>query len=182
MTPPGVVNLLERDSPALAPETKCVTDIAEIETRQGKLYLGIVLDLYDQRIMGWSIHDRQDRQIVTRALQIAVRQRQGSDEVILHSDRGSQFRSRDYQGHLAANGLICSMSAVGHCGYNAACEGLFGLLKRERIYRTNCATLDAARADVFDYIERRHNPRMRRRVARQDQKVAALLEPSVISG
>lgn len=168
MTPPGVVNLLERDFLALEPETKWVTDITEIETRQGKLYLCIVLDLYDQRIMGWSIHDRQDRQMVTRAVQMAVRQRQGSDEVMLHSDRGSQFRSRDYQGHLAANGLICSMSAVGHCGDNAACEGLFGLLKRERIYRTNCATLDAARADVFDYIERRHNPRMRRRVASQD--------------
>lgn len=182
MTPPGVVNLLERDFLALEPETKWGTDITEIETQQGKLYLGIVLDLYDQRIMGSSIHDRQDRQMVTRAVQIAVRQRQGSDEVILHSDRGSQFRSRDYQGHLADNGLICSMSAVGHCGDNAACEALFGPLKRERIYRTNCATKYAARADAFDYIERRHNPRKRRRVARQDQKVAALLEPSVISG
>lgn len=71
-----------------------------------------------------------------RAVQMAVWQRQGRDEVILHSDRGSQFRSGDYQGYLAANGLICSMSAVGHCGDNAACEGFFGLLKRERVYRT----------------------------------------------
>ncbi|HFT6995057.1 TPA: IS3 family transposase, partial [Stenotrophomonas maltophilia] len=178
VTPPGVVNLLERDFLALEPETKWVTDITEIKTQQGKLHLCIVLDLYDQRIVGWSMHDRQDRQMVIRAVQMAVWQRQGSDEVILHSDRGSQFRSGDYQGYLAANGLICSMSAVGHCGDNAACEGFFGLLKRERVYRTSYPTLDAARADVFDYIERRHNPRMRRRVARQDQKVAALLEPS----
>ncbi len=120
--------------------------------------------------------------MVIRAVQMAVWQRQGSDEVIVHSDRGSQFRSGDYQRYLAANGLICSMSAVGHCGDNAACEGFFGLLKRERIYRTSYATLDGARADVFDYIERRHNPRMRRRAAKQDQKVAALLQPSVISG
>ena len=155
---------------------------AGIITQQGKLYLCIVLDLYDQRIVGWSMHARQDRQMVIRAVQMAVWQRQGSDEVILHSDRGSHFRSDDYQGYLAANGLICSMSAVGHCGDNAACEGFFGLLKRERVYRTSYPTLDAARADVFDYIGRRHNPRMRRRVARQDQKVAALLEPSVISG
>lgn len=182
VTPPGVVNLLERDFLALEPETKWVTDITEIKTQQGKLYLCIVLDLYDQRIVGWSMHARQDRQMVIRAVQMAVWQRQGSDEVILHSDRGSQFRSGDYQGYLAANGLICSMSAVGHCGDNAACEGFFGLLKRERIYRTSYPTLDAARADVFDYIERRHNPRMRRRIARQDQKVATLLEPSVISG
>lgn len=182
VTPPGVVNLLERDFLALEPETKWVTDITEIKTQQGKLYLCIVLDLYDQRIAGWSMHDRQDGQMVIRAVQMAVWQRQGSHAVILHSDRGSQFRSGDYQGYLAANSLICSMSAVGHCGDNAACEGFFGLLKRERIYRTSYRTLDAARADVFDYIERRHNPRMRRRVAKQDQKIAALLKPSVISG
>lgn len=58
-------------------------------------------------------------------------QRQGTHEVILHSDRGSQFRGGDYQAYFAANGMICSMSAVGHCGDNAACQGFFGLLKRE---------------------------------------------------
>lgn len=182
VAPPGVSNLLERDFFALEPETKWVTDITEIKTQQGKLYLCIVLDLYDKYVPGWSMHDRQDRQMVIRAVQMAVWQRQGTHEVILHSDRGSQFRSGDYQDYLAAHNVICSMSAVGHCGDNAACEGFFGLLKRERIYRTSYPTLDAARADVFDYIERRHNPRMRRRVAKQDQKVAALLEPSVISG
>jgi len=182
LTLPGVRNRLERDFSALEPETKWVTDITEIKTQQSKLYLCIVLDLFDQRVVGWSMQHRQDRQMVIRAVQMAVWQRQESYEVILHSDRGTQFRSGDYQRYLAANSLVCSMSAVGHCGDNAACEGFFGLLKRERIYRTSYPTLDAARADVFDYIERRHNPRMRRRVARQDQKVAALLEPSVISG
>lgn len=96
--------------------------------------------------------------MVIWAVQMAVWQRQGSDEVILHSDRGSRFRSGDYQRYLAANGLICSMSAAGDCRDNAA------------------------RADVFDYIERPHNPRERRRVVRQNQKVATLLESSVISG
>ena len=94
------------------------------------------------------MHHRQDRQMVIRAVQMAVWQRQGSHSVILHSDRGSQFRSGDYQRYLAANGLVCSMSAVGHCGDNAACEGFFGLLKRERVYRMTYPTLDAARADV----------------------------------
>jgi len=93
VTPPGVVNLLGRDFLALEPETTWVTDITEIKTPQGKLYLCIVLDLYDQRIVGWSMHDRQDRQMVIRAVQMAVWQRQGNHEVILHSDRGSQFRS-----------------------------------------------------------------------------------------
>ena len=120
--------------------------------------------------------------MVIRAVQTAVWQRQGSDPVILHSDRGSQFRSRDYQNYLKGNGLVCSMSAVGHCGDNAACEGFFGMLKRERIYRTKYPTLDAARADVFEYIERFHNPRMRRRTARQDLKFSTLSQPSVVSG
>lgn len=182
VAPLGVRNWLERDFFALEPETKWVTDITEIKTDEGKLYLCIILDLFDQRIVGWSMHTRQDRQMVIRAAQMAVWQRRESHPVILHSDRGSQFRSGDYQHYLLANGLVCSMSAVGHCGDNAACEGFFGLLKRERIYRTNYPTLDAARVDVFEYIERRHNPRMRRRQAKQDLKVSTLSKPSVISG
>ncbi len=120
--------------------------------------------------------------MVIRAVQTAVWQRQGNEPVILHSDRGSQFRSGDYQKYLLANALVCSMSAVGHCGDNAACEGFFGLLKRERIYRMTYPTLDAAGADVFESIERRHNPRMRRRTAREDLKFSTLSQPSVISG
>ncbi len=182
LTPPGVRKLLERDFSALEPETKWVTDITEIKTQQAKLYLCVVLDLFDQRIVGWSMHHRQDRQMVIRAVQMAVWQRQEQHPLILHSDRGSQFRSGDYQDYLAANGLLCSMSAVGHCGDNAACGGFFGLLKRERIYRTTYPTLDAARSDVSEYIERRHNPRMRRRRVKQDQKFSAFSKQSVISG
>jgi putative transposase len=182
LTPPGVRNRLERDFTALEPETKWVTDITEIKTDVGKLYLCIVLDLFDHRVVGWSMHHRQDRQMVIQAVQMAVWQRQGHASLILHSDRGSQFRSGDYQNYLDANALVCSMSAAGHCGDNAACEGFFGVLKRERIYRMKYPTLDAARADVFEYIERFHNPRMRRRIARQDLKFSTLLQPSVISG
>lgn len=182
LAPPGVRNWLERDFTALEPETKWVTDITEIKTGEGKLYLCIVLDLFDHRVVGWSMHHRQDRQMVIRAVQMAVWQRQGNEPVILHSDRGSQFRSGDYQSYLKDNGLVCSMSAVGHCGDNAACEGLFGQLKRERIYRMSYPTLDVARADVFEYIERFHNPRMRRRQAKQDLKFSNLSQPSVKTG
>jgi putative transposase len=182
LAPPGVRNWLERDFTAREPETKWVTDITEIKTDEGKLYLCIVLDLFDHRVVGWSMHHRQDRQMVIRAVPMAVWQRQGNERVILHSDRGSQFRSGDYQNYLEAHALMCSMSAVGHCGDNAACEGFFGLLKRERVYRMRYPTLDAARADVFEYIERFHNPRMRRRQAKQDLKFSTLSQPSVISG
>uniref|UniRef100_UPI00129D4094 IS3 family transposase n=1 Tax=Pseudomonas aeruginosa TaxID=287 RepID=UPI00129D4094 len=103
-------------------------------------------------------------------------QRQGDWSVILHSDRGSQFTSADYQRFLNLNTLVCSMSAVGHCGDNAAYEGFFGQLKRERVAHQSYRTRDEARADLFDYIERFHNPRMRRRVARQDLKFSALFQ------
>ena len=120
--------------------------------------------------------------MVLRAVDMAIGQRQGGCSVILHSDRGSQFISGDYQRFLKRNTLICSMSAVGHCGDNAACEGFFGMLKRERIHHMKYRTLNDARADVFDYIERFHNPRMRRRVAKQDQKFLALSKPSMKTG
>jgi putative transposase len=175
LPPPGVHNLLERDFNALEPETKWVTDITEIKTGEGKLYLCVVLDLFSKLVVGCSMHHRQDRQMVIRAVEMAIWQRQGGWSVILHSDRGSQFRSSDYQRFLMQNTLVCSMSAVGHCGDNAACEGFFGMLKRERTNRKDYRTMDIAKADIFDYIERFHNPRMRRRVAKNDLELSTFL-------
>lgn len=182
LPPPGVRNLLERDFTALEPESKWVTDITEIKTGEGKLYLCVVLDLFSNLVVGWSMHHREDRQMVIRAVEMAVWQRQGDWSVILHSDRGGQFRSGDYQRFLKQNTLICSMSAVGHCGDNAACEGFFGVLKRDRTNRKRYRTMNIAKADIFDYIERFHNPRMRRRVAKRDQEFTIVLEPSVETG
>lgn len=180
--PVGIRNHLKRDFAAAEPEQKWVTDITEISTGEGKLFVCVVIGLFNHLVLGWSMHHRQDRRMVMRAVDMALWQRQGSQSVILHSDRGSQFLSADYQRLLKRNMLLCSMSAVGHCGDNAPCEGFFGMLKRERIHHNRYLTLDAARADVFDYIERFHNPRMRRRVARQDQKLLDVFKPSVRTG
>jgi len=180
--PDHVVNHLQRDFSAQEPDSKWVTDITEIPTQEGKLFLCVVVDLFSKLVAGWSMHHRQDRHMVIRAVEMAIWQRRGTGPVILHSDRGCQFTSHEYQRFLSANTLICSMSAVGHCGDNAACEGFFGMLKRERINRTTYRTMDVARSDVFDYIERFHNPRMRRRVAQKDQKFCTLLQPSVETG
>jgi putative transposase len=180
--PFGVENLLERDFTANEPETKWVTDITEIPTLEGKLHLCVVLDLFSKLVVGWSMHHRQDRHMVVRAVQMAVWQRTGGSETILHSDRGGQFISGTYQKFLGGNALVCSMSAVGHCADNAACAGFFGMLKRERVHHRKYRTRDEARADLFDYLERFHNPRMRRRVARQDRKFSALTQPSAESG
>jgi len=97
-----------------------------VPTQEGKLFLCVVLDLYSKLIVGWPMHYRQDQHMVIRAVEMAVWQRQGKVPVVLHSDRGSQFTSGDYQRYLGSNRLVSSMSAVGHCGDNAACEGFFG--------------------------------------------------------
>ena len=163
----------------MEPETKWVADITEISTLEGKLYLCVILDLLSKLVIGWALHHRQGRHMVIRAVAMALWQRQETGDVILHSDRGCQFTSGDHQRFLDQNALVSSMSALGHCGDNAACEGFFGALKRQRIHHRRYRTRDHARADVFNYIERFHNPRMRRRVAVQDQKFSTVFKPSV---
>jgi putative transposase len=180
--PVSVENLLERDFTANEPETKWVTDITEIPTLEGKLHLCVVLDLFSKLVVGRSMHHRQDRHMVERTVQMAVWQRTGGSETILHSDRGGQFISGTYQKFLGGIALVCSMSAVDHCADNAACEGFFGMLKRERVNHRKYRTRDEAQADLFDHLERFHNPRTRRRVARQDQKFSALSQPSAEMG
>ena len=175
LPPADVLNQLQRDFTALEPEQKWVTDITELQTDEGRLYLCVVIDLFSKLVVGWSMHHRQDRQMVIRAVEMAVWQRQENCDVILHSDRGSQFRSTDYQRFLKENSLVCSMSAVGHCGDNAACEGFFGVLKRERTNRMRYPTMAVAKADLFNYIERFHNPRMRKRIAKRDMEFQAFL-------
>ncbi|MET0515182.1 MAG: IS3 family transposase [Nitrospiraceae bacterium] len=182
-TPPaGTRNHLERDFTAPAPNTKWVTDITYIRTAEHWLYLCIVLDLYSDVVVGWSMSPRQDRQLVMQAVLMAVWQRPGRTPVILHSDRGCQFTSDEYQQFLAAHHITCSMSAVGSCADNAAAESFFGLLKRERVNRRHYRTRAEARADLFDYIERWHNPRQRRRLAFQRQQQKLLTQVSVETG
>ena len=180
--PAHVTNHLERDFASLEPNTKWVTDITYIRTAENWLYLCVVLDLYSKRVVGWSMSNIQDRQLVLNAVLMALWQRPDKQRVILHSDRGTQFTSGDYQQFLAGHNLVCSMSAVGHCGDNAAAEGFFGMLKRERVNRRRYLTQAQARSDVFDYIERFHNPRMQRRLDNQDQKFIALTQQSAKTG
>lgn len=92
-----ISNHLQRNFHALEPETKWVTDITKIPTDKGTLWLCGVLGLYSQLVVGWFMHHRQDRQMVIRAIEMAVWQREGKGQIVLHSDRGSLFRSFDYQ-------------------------------------------------------------------------------------
>src|SRR3569623_252183 len=163
--PEDVSNHLKRDFTAQAPNTKWVTDITYVRTAEHWLYLCVVLDLYSGIVVGWSMSQREAR-----------------TPVVLHSDRGCQFTSDEYQRFLKGHHLICSMSAVGSCADNAAAESFFGVLKRERVNRRQYLTRAEARADIFDYIERFHNPRKRQQLEMRQQKELLLTQPSVEMG
>ena len=180
--PSGIQNHLQRDFHASEPNTKWVTDITYIDTDEGWLYLSAVLDLHPGIVVGWSMSHRQTRELVIQAVLMALWQREDRSPVILHSDRGCQFTRGEYQRFLKGHNLICSMSAVGSCADNAAMEGFFGLLKRERVNRRKYRTRAEARTDVFDYIERFHNPRRRRQLEVVKQKELLLTQPSVETG
>ncbi len=180
--PRATRNHLERNFRAVAPNTKWVTDITYVRSAEHWLYLCIVLDLYSGLVVGWSMSPRQDRKLVVQAVLMALWQRPARTPVILHSDRGCQFTSEEYQRFLEAHQVTCSMSAMGSCADNAVAESFFGVLKRERVNRQHYRTRAEVRADIFDYIERCHNPRQRRRLDMQQQRERLLTHPSVISG
>lgn len=167
--PGNVDNHLERDFTAPEPNHAWVTDITYIRTAESWLYLCVVIDLFSRLVVGWSMSAVQDRQLVLQAVLMALWQRQDRGRVILHSDRGCQFTSDEYQRFLKGHNLVCSMSAVGSCADNALAEGFFGMLKRERVNRRRYRTRAEARTDIFDYIERFYNPRMRRRLQKLEQ-------------
>lgn len=154
-------NVLDRQFEAPAPNRKWVADFTYIWTAEGWLYVAVVLDLFSRRIVGWSMSSTMTTELVTDALLMAVWRRGRSRELLHHSDRGSQYTSEQCQRRMAAHGIQCSLSRAGNVWDNAAMESFFSTLKTERtagkIYRTR----DAARADVFDYIERFYNPRRR---------------------
>ncbi|WP_148211161.1 IS3 family transposase [Methylovorus glucosotrophus] len=160
---PAVVapNHLERQFDVATPNTVWVTDITYIRTHEGWLYLAAVLDLFSRQVVGWSMAPRMDRDLAISALLMAVWRRRPEGEVLVHSDQGSQFSSYDWQAFLKAHRLKPSMSRRGNCHDNAVAESFFQLLKRERIRRKIYEHREAARQDVFDYIEMFYNPRRR---------------------
>ena len=180
--PRDIQNQLDRNFVATMPNQKWVTDITYIRTGEGFLYLCIVKDLYCGSIVGWSMSGRQTRDVVIQAVLMALWQRHTKEPVILHSDRGCQFTSHEYQQFLKGHNLVCSMSAVGSCADNASAESFFGQMKRERVNRRSYATRADARADIFDYIERFYNPRKRRSIQAREKEKSLLTKPSVKSG
>ena len=154
---PVAPNHLAQHFQAKAPNEKWVGDITCIWTREGWLYLAVVMDLYSRRIVGWALASTQDTTLVLAALRMAIGRRQPSAGLLHHSDRGSQYASGQYQAVLQAHRFTVSMSGTGNCFDNAAMESFFGTLKAERIFHQRYQTRNQARQDIVWYVEGFYN-------------------------
>ena len=146
-------NHLNRQFTPERPNQYWVADITYIATKEGWLYLSTIMDLYSRKIIGWSLRERLTKELVIAALHMALKQRKLSIDLLLHSDRGSQYASELYQKLLKRNGIVCSMSRKGNCWDNAVMESFYHTLKVELIYQKTYETRGQARRDIFEYIE-----------------------------
>ena len=149
---PIAPNVLDRQFNPMQPDQAWVADITYIRTRSGWLYLAVVLDLFSRKVVGWAMAPDMQAQLVCRALQLAIMQRQPAPGLIVHSDRGSQYAGAAHQALLTRHGLVGSMSRKGNCWDNAVMERFFLSLKMERVWQRDYANHAEAMIDVADYI------------------------------
>ncbi|MDD8738199.1 IS3-like element IS3 family transposase [Escherichia coli] len=154
---PGSENLLEQDFYASGPNQKWAGDITYLRTDEGWLYLAVVIDLWSRAVIGWSMSPRMTAQLACDALQMALWRRKRPRNVIVHTDRGGQYCSADYQAQLKRHNLRGSMSAKGCCYDNACVESFFHSLKVECIHGEHFISREIMRATVFNYIECDYN-------------------------
>ncbi len=145
-------NLLNQNFNPVAPNEVWAGDITYLRTAEGWMYLAIVMDLYSRRIVGWHIDKRMSADLVCRALMKAVNLRQPKQGLVFHSDRGSQYTSKQHRRLLKSYGLRSSMGDVGACWDNAVVERFFGSLKHDWILKVNQPTREHMRQDVVKYM------------------------------
>ena len=131
------------------------------ERIEGFLYLATVMDLFSRRIVGWSMDKNMDKQLVIKALLMAVYQRQPKSEVMVHSDQGSQYGSADYLAFMKEHNLVPSMSRRGNCHDNAVAESFFATIKKHIVRKKIYTTRNDAKAEIFNFIEMFYNPKKR---------------------
>jgi len=146
-------NRLNQDFFATKPNQVYVGDITYIPTKQGWLYLAVVIDLFSRRIVGWSMDDNMKTSLVNDALLMAIQKRKPKPGLIFHTDRGSQYASDSHKALLKEFRIIQSMSAKGNCYDNAVSESFFHTLKTNLIYHTTFETKAHARMAIFSFIE-----------------------------
>jgi putative transposase len=145
-------NRLQRDFNVSMPNRAWVTDITYVRTWEGWLYLGVVMDLYSRRVIGWSTKPTLARELVLDAVLMAVKHR-CLKQALIHSDQGTQYGSDDWLRFCRSHGLEPSMSRRGNCWDNAVAESFFSSLKKERIKKRIYRTRALAHTDIADYIE-----------------------------
>lgn len=150
-------NILDRDFTTTKINQKWVQDITYIRTKEGWLYLAVVIDLHSRAIVGWSMSNRLQKQLVCDALHMALCQRNYPKGVIVHSDRGIQYCSYRYRRLISRNKLIGSMSRKGNCWDNSIAESFFHTLKLELTRDNVYLTRDSAKKSIFEYIEVYYN-------------------------
>lgn len=156
-----VLDLLQRDFTADAPNRKWTADITYIETDQGHLYLAAVLDAFSRAVVGWSMRNDLSTQLVLDALDMAFERRNPSPGLIHHSDHGSQFTSIEFGRRCRQAGVLPSMGSIGDCFDNALSEAFFATLECELLDQHHFATRDQARSAVFFFIEVFYNRKRR---------------------
>jgi putative transposase len=157
-------NLLWRRFGANGPNQKWTTDITYIWVDKKWMYLATVMDLYSRSIVGWALDNQMTEQLITSALQMAFDRRDIQPGLIIHSDRGVQYRSQKYIDFMKRHGANPSMSRKGNCWDNAPMESFFSRLKVELIYAEQFETPEEVKSAVFEYIEVFYN-RLRRHSA-----------------
>jgi len=154
---PVAPDLIEQDFSAVSPNQKWTSDISYVWTDEGWLYLAVVIDLYSRAVVGWSMSRRMTQQLVCDALTMALFRRRFPKGTIIHSDRGSQYCSKQYQRLIKSNGLRSSMGRKANCYDNAVTESFFHTLKVELVHRKRYTTRRSARTSIFEYIETYYN-------------------------
>ena len=150
---PIAPNLLNREFAVKEPNTAYVADITYIPTREGWLYLAVVIDLFSRAVVGWSMASRMKAKLVNDAMLMAIWNRNPVKGLIFHSDRGSQYASKSFGKILTTHGVVPSMSRKGNCWDNAVAESFFHTLKTELVHHRDFNTRAEARAEIFEYIE-----------------------------
>src|SRR2546428_227007 len=161
---PVAPNVLDRQFTVTAPNIAWVSDITYLWTREGWLYLVVILDLFSRRVVGWALRNRITRELAVEALTMALAHRQPDPGLMHHSDRGSQYASGDYRAVLDAHGVVMSMSRRGNCWDNAVAESFFSTLKIELAHEADRATHADAYSAVFEYLEIFYNGQRRHSV------------------
>ena len=149
--------MLEQDFNATAPNQKWAGDITYLATSEGWMYLAVVIDLYSRQVVGWSMSTRMTATLVCDALSMALFRRGMPEGVIIHSDRGSQYCSKDYRDLISAHNLKQSMSRKGNCWDNACVESFFHSMKVEAVQYEPIMTREEMRQALFEYIEVDYN-------------------------